>query len=913
MDDVQTTAKWANRMLRPLTSIYRRLEKHQETLAIIAAESKAQAQRDESRQQDSRGIAEPVSAGDNYSGSDADEDDPVWVPGKKPGKRRIRHKYSGRGDGQNGRKRTRLSIHSPEAPRTLPGAIELATPLITGKRWEMPSSACSQVSVELPKQVPHQGQLQAFRDKYPLHKSPWQELLVQTGDSGFADIAHNLDRVLQNFLHNTRITKHDPSGAHSKPGRGARSLLSMVVRRLPEFITAEQEAQDEEDEDGDEDMCDAYFTELEAYYAPHGRGWKPLREAVRARGIYLVSTKIQNNWVTDPIACALIEKCRYNEHDACEELLSTFLSTRTIYPYPLALKPQPDASNPADPVRLIRKYAHSGTGNRSYIFDELSKLLNRGVLPPEWMATHSWTGWMTRATVSFSRGDGDCAAASRLIEAVLLSACDAVPAPETTKSRRLPKHDTKLSTGTTRGTRTSLAAPADAEDIGRPCPVPVQDALSNQITSLLAALCAMHISRSRDLDAKGNDDGLKASHIINYLAFVVERDTELRVDDSFNSHQLLRRGSILLAHWLLQCNDAVLADDGHIAVSATSTVDEFSERLASRSDVVKDLALFVRQAFRCFGSVADSDRLYMGGELRRMVSWLPYLPSTPGVSLLLDRVAVETAMDFAEGTGEPEDHLWAVEVQETVLQQKRESSPESTDELEQPSQRSGLYRWEESIGEWVAPTPAAKPNGPTLRGKGRVSMASKVPCIPCSTDSSSPESDCFEQAPSSLTSSPSSVGTKRNLEEIESSPLRPVKRRRAAPAVVVHGDPVGGRGVPSTGSSSRSPSLEPVPPQRRILREVSNHGAANPTVPIRAKPTTGVEVVIINKRETPIEEKRPSPPAPEYIEKQVHRTVERRRRGRQSSSAVSTVTRATPPRRSVIPCSEDSEDELSFL
>lgn len=96
MDEVQATAKWANRVLRPLTSIYRRLEKHQETLAIIAAESRAK-ERDKEPQERNFDESQPPSARENYSGSDADEDDPGWIPGKRLDQRRVKHKYSTRG------------------------------------------------------------------------------------------------------------------------------------------------------------------------------------------------------------------------------------------------------------------------------------------------------------------------------------------------------------------------------------------------------------------------------------------------------------------------------------------------------------------------------------------------------------------------------------------------------------------------------------------------------------------------------------------------------------------------------------------------------------------------------------------------------------------------------------------------
>ncbi|CAL5867550.1 uncharacterized protein PFLUO_LOCUS1769 [Penicillium psychrofluorescens] len=919
MEDVQATARWANRMLRPLTSIYRRLEKHQETLSIIATESRSQSHPGDSSVDAPAATIQVRKSRVNGSDADEDENDPVWVPGKKVEQRRIRHKYSSRGEENGGRRRNRLSIHSPEAPRTLPGAIELATPLINGKRWEAPSSAQSQHSAIKPSSVYGKGQLQAFRDKYPLHKSPWQELLHQSGDAGFADIAHNLHRVLQNFLCNTRLTKSDPSDPSPKSVRGARSLMSMVVRRLPEFIADEQKEQVELDKDGNEDMCGVYFTELESFYAPHGKGWKPLREAVRSQGIHLVAMMIQNKWVTEAVACALIEKCRYHEPDACESLLSTFLSTCKTYPYPLSLRPSGDSNWNGDAIRLLRLYACYGPAHRSYIFDELAKLLLRGILPPEWMATKLWTGWMTRATISLSKEDADCAAASRLIEAVIISASGV--RSDTQSAAPVRRYSCKRPTSRDRRTRTSSAASTNKPPADRPCPVPVEDALSNHVMSLMAAVCGMHVSRSRELDAADSAGGTKASDILKYIFFSVEREMDLKPlsgSPGITSHHLLRRGCILLAGCLLQCNNAVLSGELPDEVTPKTNVDAYSHELAFRSNLVRELASFVRQAFRCFGGSSESERVRTGQEIRRMISFFPRLTKAPGLSALLGRIAAEAAMEFAESTGEPEDHLWAVEIQEMVASVRARAEDEENDGVDDAGQRTGLYRWEESIGEWVARTPMAKPKPIFAKQSSKCAFVSSTPppCIPCSTDSSSPCSDRFERPIFSLTSSPSSVGTKRSLEHFDSSPIRPRKRQRSASVVVMNNAE-----RPRTRSSiinygPRSTSLAPTSSRRYPLRETSRTNVAQQPVPMEPRSTPKIEVVIINKKDTKAAGRDLAQPVPEPepVVKQVHRPADRRPRGRPPGRhhSAPSIPRRAPM---VIPCSqdEDSDDELSFM
>jgi hypothetical protein len=684
---------------------------------------------------------------------------------------------------------------------------------------------------------------------------------------------------------------------------------------LPEFLEREQHAQNEREQDGDEDMCDAYFTELESFYAPHGGGWKPLREAVRAQGIHLVSSMIQNKWVTDPIACALIERCGPHEIDACESLISTFLSTRSKYHYPLSLKPDTEWGV-GDPILLLRKYTRYESASHSFIFKELAKLIAHGVLPPEWMATKHWNCWMTRATISFSKGDCDCAAASRLIEAVLASASDTRPNLEASKPKRRILAKRRAAGG--RVTRASIGGPTSQLDTARTCPLLIEDALSNHVMSLLSALCGMHISRSRDLEDTEAFDGTKAGHIINQLSFTLEQDIASRPMSyiaNLTSHHLFRRGCILLANCLLQCSDAALTRSSPSAMVSNSKLDRHCAMLTSRADMVKELALFVRQAFRCFRSETDNERIYMAQEIRGIISQFLHLAHASSLSTLLSQVAIESAMGFAEGTGEPDDHVWAVEIQETViaLQNGRDSSPESTVEWVEQEPRRG-YRWEESIGEWVARTPAFKANPvPEVLVRRRTSAVPPALSIPCSTDSSSPESDRFEAPASSMTSSPSSAGRKRTLEEIDSSPLRPIHRRRFTREIVIAKSEDRSCGSKPSSPDFRSSSLGPGPWQRRILRDVSNRNVGQ-VAPTSSKSVSKVEVVIFNKKQARASEEL-SPFSSKPAEKQIHRAVEQRRPGRPRLSNIPAVTvRPATQRRSIIPCSEDdSEDELSFL
>jgi hypothetical protein len=471
-----------------------------------------------------------------------------------------------------------------------------------------------------------------------------------------------------------------------------------------------------------------------------------------------------------------------------------------------------------------------------------------------------------------------------------------------------------------RETRTASITPWNNSHLVRPCPMQVEDALSNHVISLLATVCGMHISRSRASDHTECTTSTKASHILSYLRFALQRalDSETSAQRrDVAPHQLLRRGCILLATGLVQCNDTILLENTQSLMASTPNIDKCADAITSQPDMIKELSLLVRQAFRCLRNIPVDEPEHTSEEIRCMISRLTHIADAPGLSALFGRVAAEAAMEFAEATGDPDDHVWAVEVQETVVTREnqggRERSSSSSSEFSQDgvnsSQTNGLFRWEDSIGEWVAPTPVSKKK-PIVAHKAQRpqrKLSSPAPCIPCSTDGSSPEPDLLQDSASSVHSSPSLLATKRTLEDLDIPRLRPSKRPRSTPVVVIDNEKF----------SPRETNLAPprtnraVEPTTRILRERSIN-LTRRTVPTMRQ-ARKVEVVVFNKKEnTP--GKNIVRPSPEYVEKRMHRTMERRRPTRTSDSMPRPVERVSS-RRTVIPCSQDdcSDDELSFL
>ncbi|KAL3470834.1 hypothetical protein BJX99DRAFT_238650 [Aspergillus californicus] len=930
MEDIRPTAKWANRMLRPLTSIYHRLEKHHETVtSVLISKAKERADTELDAEQSRLATKGATEHGCSYP-DDEESNDPAWIPGKLD-KRKLRHNYSSRGRGDAVRKRSRLLIRSPEASKTLPGAIEIATPLITGKvrgpLTESLPSLRTQLFQNHLSGVDNGGSLDKRKtgrtnnSSFPPYQGSWKEILDQSGDLKLVDIAHLLDRIFLKFLNNTRVT---PTEAEAGSRRGARSLLSMAVRRLPEFITDEQRIQDETDEGCEVDMCDAYFTELETAYAPGSNGWRPLREAARAQGIYLVSSMIQNQWINSQAACRLLEETlAQGEFDALESLLSGCLANVDAYHYPTAFDPPRPSGPRDDPVHILGTYYLRCPARRSYVFEEMTKLLKRGTVPPEWMVTTLWKKCVDGAIKSVSTEDRGYCAARQLIEAAILSATGIYSTSGSKGSLDLVQSWPTRPVRSRESHRVSIPHTPVLPEEQTSCPIPIKDALSNLIASLIIALCGMYLTRSQAAEAAEKSTGLKTREMISYLAFTVQRaigNGSLSFDSEEPTFHPLRRGYVLLADCTLQCGESVTAIIYHSESVSQSNIESFFQSLASRQDVIRELAGLVSQVFHHSGHTYGKGPTRLPNEIRTRVSQLAQLTSATGVALLLGKVAAEAAMELAEQSLDPDDHTWAVEIQEQVVSSQQDGISQQSPSSSQLY--SSLYRWEDTIGEWVARTPAAKskPFTAELAVRQPVRRRGRPRIIACSTSSSSSSSICSEDTISTATSSaPSSRKRPCSNQDFSHRPLKKTYHTRSVERVM--SKPSDWANI--VGRSPSKPSLEaihvPVASRTRTgLRDLSQRKTAGQGGEMAEASSVGpisrIEVVIVNK----------SPSAPSTAAPQNHNGALRRRARHlaiipRSSFRLSERRKSAPVsiprRRMVIPYSEDddSDDELSFF
>lgn len=945
MDEIHITAKWARRMLRPLTSLHHRLGKYRELQSLNAQEQE---------DTNTRSAAASISRNSNKNAdcdaeidSECVDNDPSWIPRRLDAKR-VKHKYVARGQRLRSQPRARLVARSPESVKPLPGAIEIATPLITGKSVDATSTSIRGSQPRYGNDTNpvrfssgHEGwsEKTSRRQKqarFPKPDPQWRVSLDSAKDINYVDIVQRLDTLFLKFLEKTRVV----DSGRPRTNSVSRSLLMTVMRQLPEFIAEEQRIQDEIDNDNDVDMTDAYFTELESAYGSSGKGWPPLREGVRSQGIFLVCDMLQENWITHLTASTLVNKCiDAGENDAVEQLLGVLLSKLDYYDFPDAFDPWRIHQSIRDPVRLLHKY-WAVSGNNSYTFREIERLLLRRVLPVEWMVTTPWKACVVSATKSLSNADNEYAAATKMITAILETAID-------THSDRIQFGSRNEQSSTVAKQRHFRRSSVEVlKPNWGPCPTYVHDALSNLLSSLIVALCSMYCVRMEQPVDPDLCSSARIMSIFSGLALTLQRELSIRlgsIDGEPTRVYLLRRGFILLGHYILICwQDTVSMNfaETRVGDAALSVACEpFFRLLEQKSEIIKDLSAMVGQVVRCCERDGEQAKCRRA---RKLCAHLLAIEKSGinNLTLFLGKVAVEVALEFAQYSQDAEDHAFAADVQERVSEMKKHLGSRDTRGRKPRDCNTLSFRWEEGIGEWIAKTPLVRTKAAASRVVSRPLVVQKPRGRSFSSISEASRSSSLDSSSSRTSlSTPSSTGLKRRSmvnetfyrnvkrprreyttrrpEEVRES--RITERRHSNVSVVIHKKRQSHRGacdyesddidVSKNASGSEEWSGLVAFPTRTGV--ISSHGAGT-----RAPVESQISAVQKVKRAN--------------FEVIIHNCARanqpsKRGRGRPrkhvAQLAPSQTTAPLQPhsdqsqRRLVIPCSEgeESDDELSFL
>lgn len=493
---------------------------------------------------------------------------------------------------------------------------------------------------------------------------------------------------------------------------GSRSLFSTCLKRTYDYIAVEQRLVNEENPDNIIDISTTVYNELEAFGSSEAGGWTPLREVVRAHGIAILGNAVKDGLLDTVVARGLVQLCiHFGAVDEGQHITECLISM---------LQPikKPASSH-------SRLYANPGFGiianfadmSKRYGFEyrQMTKLLNEGIVPIEWMATTDMNHCLDRLMLSLCDSQENTEDAEQLLRMVLFMSfqvpykslpcriqnirlCarnipaisrDQAPFPDKTCNVTLSARSTRLPDQA-----------SETEDMNRAVRM-----TSSELLALLSAINCLQIP---------------ASSNAGRLHLPVLRDIILEVRQAFEVHRkdASPNGTPsfvpdvdliclpLLAATLIYAN--VREDQMDLDRSSYLKFDVFKHWKPS-PEFANTAATFLCSVINHYGQASFNDPFHYMQKVAYGLtrsSTIPY--DVPETRELLGRVAATAAIKWTKETNIPKHLTWALDLEFSINGMSMEANrqtPTKSSYHHRFATKKG-FKWEDGICEWVAGTPA---------------------------------------------------------------------------------------------------------------------------------------------------------------------------------------------------------------
>lgn len=592
-----------------------------------------------------------------------DED---WTQGRK----RIRRTYSSKGSNanvsQNGRRICSEVASGPKPRRSfVPGEVMIPTPILARITRETVSSPVAPKILDDGLVIPkppkrkrsrkfsavgdHEG---GFQLSEPLREI--RKTMTASRYNVYEGIYTGLEALL-------RVTAQDTQNMNRK---GARSLMSMALRAVPNYIVHEEKqhaARMEETKSKsaieNRDLSSEIYDDLESY-GSNGYGWKPLKTIVRSHGIHVVRDAIRKGLLEVNFCGTLIALClNTSAVNEAQELMSALLFS-VDHQVPKSLYEKLHSS-----VSMLWTFTQC-TGRTAFQYRELSNMISNGQLPLGWIATKEFGPIWIKVMQSLSPGSIDE---------------DALLFLETSLSLLSGYFDGKSEESMTTGNSA------------------MTEAAMNTFSSLLTTLTSILILSN---NTASTNDTRNCTRNFDHIATLLRSCLAQNIfhTQSGFPNTLLLLANLIVEHSTSRSKDINIPFGNLILDSLQKGEDS-----ASISSRYNDAVLFIYSVACCCGR-SSSD---LGFEkLEHMHSLLESLVCDRDRSDVLKALIVDSALAFSTKVPNRKHLDYAANLDIKFCSRKLdfENSTHDVSKVDDDS-RSG-FRWEEGIGEWVTATPA---------------------------------------------------------------------------------------------------------------------------------------------------------------------------------------------------------------
>ncbi|KAJ9154798.1 hypothetical protein NKR23_g2325 [Pleurostoma richardsiae] len=191
----------------------------------------------------------------------------------------------------------------------------------------------------------------------------------------------------------------------------SKSLLSMCLRKVPEYIS-ELEYWEEKDaeEQGTRSVIKGSSVSFVVYndlenMGGTSRGWRHLRTVVRAHGVRVIREAVCEGLLDTAFSLVLVKLCTQSQAYVEAEAMLEALTLRQ-YPKPKTADSTFESSRKMAPLRALRDYGQD-FGRTRFVMRQLTVLLHSDQLPAEWLSTKEFDG-VWAAIAKAMAGSGPC-------------------------------------------------------------------------------------------------------------------------------------------------------------------------------------------------------------------------------------------------------------------------------------------------------------------------------------------------------------------------------------------------------------------------------------------------------------------------------------------------------------------------
>jgi hypothetical protein len=725
LEPAWTTAR-CNRLLRPLLSkitLLRKVRPHDGT----RLDTRQDEQSDSDNIQSARdGLLPSLANGKDYTSTGASSSKIHgldWDPSPRP-RKKVKRTYSSR-EIIHPTKPGTAETHTISLELGSGPSVRIAANFVNVDKPLLPLNILLEYrprSIEANTVVDKCSRSGYLQSDHPSESTRSREIFRRYTKSAYPEQWRLFDGIHSGFETLLKATSKNLTGNK----KGARSLLSICLKKTPEYIAIYERWCRTQDPDSAADISSNIYGELEMTEARFIQSSNALQEVVRAHGVDLIGSAVRDGVICFPVASRIVKLClRLEAYDEGQAIIDSLLMQKSF--------PKPRSRDDVmfnKELSILDQFAIV-TGRFGFLYRELTMLFENRTLPIGWISSPDMIERWSGVIQCISERNSDAKDAAVLLRTVILMSegLDSTSMASQVHQLRIRSRSILNKTEEQWPRNRKQDETASSQNHKQYKSDGIEKETAKTGLRLLAALCALEFAQKL---AQGPDETVSSVANITVLQDLALEAHQIL--ETYSRHALSTKESTLYADGLSLILLAAGLNSGTGRKDDTALhwyldivgckylSNEFPSKAASFLSIVASWR----------GQAQASDGFEYIQEIVQQllrVSSLDCCP--PETRTLVGTIATIAAIQYASIASKPKHLSWALETETRVNGMTvgiKCQTPRRIPKHSVAKTHLG-FKWEEGICEWVAGTPGVlKPKPIIYRDVGDAASSSKPPC-----------------------------------------------------------------------------------------------------------------------------------------------------------------------------------------